>query len=572
MDIIKREEGICYAMMYKCFWFVMYLVILLDGGGFKAHTTFFVLFLSLLYISNAVRTKGYLFVEKRKTVFWQSLILAGGILSVFMGIDRGESIYGFFRMIAILIAGIAFQQMEDGQKTFFFKTIPIMGLMLMAGCLFQKFPFFEEWVSLSGRINGSFKYSNTMALFLLLGIISAEHLFGRGKRVVQVILALGVLGTGSRTAFVILCGYLLFVFIKYKGKNKYVLLIFAGFIGLVWLITALGGNLYSINRFLKLSINASTFQGRLLYWEDAVRMLFKRPFGLGYMGYFYLQQAEQTGVYSVRFVHNEWLQWILDYGVLAGMGLGGYLIQGCRQNEISALKKELLGLIAIYCFFDFHLQFFSIIIIVLLLLPRANIIWKCDWDVKKNGIWKYGSMICLSISACLCASAGIAEYYADREAYGQAVKWNPLSAQYKQECLLQSKDLDTADAYADQLLEENQYLYAAYLIKSNAAAQNGSLDGFIENRKRALCLRKYKIKEYEDYFEVLLGWYLGAYEGKNMQEREKCLEAMKEIQELITMTKKEISLRAYRIQEKPDLTFNKEYLNLIKELEENIDE
>ena len=128
----------------------------------------------------------------------------------------------------------------------------------------------------------------------------------------------------------ILCGYLVFNFIRHRGRNIYILLVFSEIVGLVVLISIAGGNLYGMSRFLKLGINASTLQGRLLYWEDAIKMLAKRPAGLGYMGYFYFQQAEQTGVYSVRFVHNEWIQWVLDYGIFAGIGLVMYLYCQCK--------------------------------------------------------------------------------------------------------------------------------------------------------------------------------------------------------------------------------------------------
>ena len=93
---------------------------------------------------------------------------------------------------------------------------------------------------------------------------------------------------------------------------------------------------------------------------------------------------------------------------------------------------------------------------------------------KRKG-WRRGLPIVTGLLFCLCVTVGIAEYYANREDYRQAVKWNPFSAQYKQEYLLQSEDLDTANIYADKLLRENQYLYAAYMIKSNAAAKNGHL-------------------------------------------------------------------------------------------------
>lgn len=558
--LISRPRG------GQCLWLVLYLLILLDGGGFNPHTVYFVISLSLFYIIILIRGKGFLIIEKKQTAFWLILILLGGMLSVFVGIDSGESIYGFIRLTAILTAGIAAQQMEDSKRVFLLKSFPVIGLILMAGCLLHKYTFFEEWVSVSGRMNGSFQYSNTMALFLLLGIVSAEHLLEKRKRILQIVLALGALGTGSRTAFVMLCGYLLFCLVRYKGRNKYVLLVFMGALGAIWAITESGGNLYSIGRFLKLSTNASTFQGRLLYWEDAVRMLLKHPFGLGYMGYFYLQQAEQTGVYSVRFVHNEWLQWVLDYGIVAGIGLVGYLFGKWRQSTISALGKEMLCLIAIYSFFDFHLQFFSIILIVLLLIPRGDVVWQYEWSGKKKGIW-YGLLIGVGISVCLLLSVVVAECYAKSGNYGQAIKWNSLSAQYKQEYLLASDNLEAADRYACELLKENQYLYPAYLIRSNAAAQRGELDKFVENRKQVLRLRKYKMQEYEDYFQILFGWYMEACEEKNVSETKKCMDEMKAIQEMIEDTKKHTSVRAYRIQEKPDLMLDKEYVDLMEKME-----
>lgn len=548
--------------IYKYWWLMAYFLILLDGGGFEAHTTYFVLFTCLLSLIGAMEKRGYLFVENRQCFLYKSLIGIGGIISVFAGIDRGESIYGFLRLAAIVVAGAAVQQLEERDKKAFWNALPAVGVFLLAGCLLHNFSFFKGWISRTGRWNGSFGYSNTMALFLILGIITAEHFYSKGRRAVQLVLAVGVLATGSRTAFVVLCGYLVFNFIRYKGRNKYMLLAFLGIVVLVGFISVSVGNFYGMGRFLKLSINASTFQGRLLYWEDAVRMLAKRPAGLGYMGYFYFQQAEQTGVYSVRFVHNEWLQWILDYGVLAGIGLIMYLQYQWKQ--MTEPSKELMCVIAVYSFFDFHLQFFAVIFVVLLLIPKGKIVRRYNRNRKA---WKYGMLCGIGLSLYLCISTGMAEYYADMEVYEQAVRWNPLSAQYKQEFLLQSEDLDAADVYADSLLKGNKYLYAAYLVKSNAAAKDRRLDDFIENRRQALRLRKYKVNEYEEYFEILFNWWLTAYEEQNIKEMKACVTAMKEIPEWITEVKRTTSFRAYCIQEKPNLFFKREYIDLIKKLE-----
>ena len=124
----------------------------------------------------------------------------------------------------------------------------------------------------------------------------------------------------------------------------------------------------------------------------------------------------------------------------------------------------------------------------------------------------------------------------------------------------------SAAEYADKLLRDNQYLYTAYLIKSNAAAQEGRVDLFIENRRQVLKLRKYKVKEYEDYFQILLSWYIKSYTEKNDEVMIQCKRAMKEIPKMIMTVKKQTSVRAYRIQQKPDLNFNKEYEKIIVNL------
>lgn len=549
-----------------------YFLMLLDGGGFKPRTVCFILLTGLLLIIDTVRRKRILMIGDRKSQFGTVLMLIGGVISVLSGIDRGESIFGLLRMMAIMVLGLALQQMEEEEKFYFLRAVPIACLFSLAGCFFNRFSFFEDWVSASGRVNGFFGYANTMALFLILGIVIEEYCGGREKRVLQLILALGLLATGSRTAFVIFCGYLVLNFIRDREKSQYFLLAFFGMAGVIGLTSLASGNMSSIGRFLKIGLNASTLQGRFLYWEDAVRMLAKLPVGLGYMGYFYFQQAHQTGVYSVRFVHNEWIQWVLDYGVLAGAGLIIWLYCRCKRNTMSRMEKEMLGIVAIYSFFDFHLQFFAIVIIVLLLFPKGRTEIRFDEGVKNKRRWECGLWVAAVFAVYLCVSAVVADHCARNGDYKQAVRWNPLSAQYKQEYLLQSEDLKTAEACADRLLKGNKYLYTAYLMKSNAAAQEGRLDDFVVNRRKVLWLRQYKLEEYEDYLEILFSWYKKAYEERNRREMAVCRMAIQEVPDMITQVRRKTGLRSYRIKEKPNLSLDRKYIDLITEIEGSTDE
>lgn len=180
--------------------------------------------------------------------------------------------------------------------------------------------------------------------------------------------------------------------------------------------------------------------------------------------------------------------------------------------------------------------------------------------------WRWIIVLGTVAATGLFVADTMAQYFAAQGNYQYAIKCNPLSAQYKQEYLLQSEDLRSAAEYADKLLRDNQYLYTAYLIKSNAAAQEGRVDLFIENRRQVLKLRKYKVKEYEDYFQILLSWYIKSYTEKNDEVMIQCKRAMKEIPKMIMTVKKQTSVRAYRIQQKPDLNFNKEYEKIIVNL------
>jgi hypothetical protein len=161
---------------------------------------------------------------------------------------------------------------------------------------------------------------------------------------------------------------------------------------------------------------------------------------------------------------------------------------------------------------------------------------------------------------------GIAGIYAQCGNYEKAVKWDGMSTDYKLKLLLEASNLENAEYYADQVLKGNRYVYAAYLIKSNAAAENGLIDDFIENRRKVLELKKYDIDEYEDYFKILLMWYIQAKNINDNAILEKCTNEMIEIPNRINDVKLNTSVRAFRINQKPELQFNKEYEAFINTL------
>lgn len=544
------------------FLLILFIVILLDCGGAYRRSTYFIALLSLLALYFHANGKKVLIIEKGKCLFLKGLILLSGFVSTLIGLDTGECIYGMIKLIVTFVVFFWLLQIDSCEKEVCIKSIPIIGIMMMfLSGLTKRIPYFDNWISNTGRLAGAFEYPNTMALFLLMGIVIAENLLQK-KRIVQITLCVGLLMTGSRTAFLLFCGYLLSYCVKSRNRNKYLIFYFVGFWVFIATFVLSGKKWIEMPRFLILDFYASTFQGRLLYWEDACRMLFKNPFGIGYMGYFYLQQVMQTGVYSVRFVHNEWLQCMLDYGILAGIGAFAYFLIQFRYCK-AIWKKELLCLIVIYSFFDFHLQYWSILIILLMLIePKETAL--ADWQKRRKNLFTYLFFIMFSITILF----ETAEFWSRRGEYQKAVCWNPFSTDYRMGLLLNAPDLEKAEIYADQALNNNQYLYAAYKIKASVAAERRNTDSFIENEKQVLKLRKYDREEYEEYFRILYTFFIEAKENNDYVLSEQCIAAMEEIPEIMIRVKKETSVRAFRIREKPELYLNPEYEKIIKILRE----
>ena len=122
--------------------------------------------------------------------------------------------------------------------------------------------------------------------------------------------------TGSRTVFIFLGLTVIAFFFTLKNKKlkRNLLIIFGGMVLVSVAVVFITDSVQTVGRFLTISLESSTFLGRILYYLDALPVILKHPFGLGYYGYYFSQGTFQTGVYSVAFVHNSALQFLLDVG------------------------------------------------------------------------------------------------------------------------------------------------------------------------------------------------------------------------------------------------------------------
>lgn len=112
---------------------------------------------------------------------------------------------------------------------------------------------------------------------------------------------------------------------------------------------------------------------------DALPVLLKHPFGMGYLGYYYIQNEIQTGVYTVRYIHNDWLQIGLDIGWIPLVLYGVAAVKTWIGKSVSIRNKMILAVLFLHGLFDFDAQNMFIFLIVLLIMSETE--WK--WILER---------------------------------------------------------------------------------------------------------------------------------------------------------------------------------------------
>ena len=141
----------------------------------------------------------------------------------------------------------------------------------------------------------------------------------------------------------------------------------------VIVLAIVAGSTGVLERFADISLSASTFLGRLLYARDAIPLILQHPFGLGYYGYYYIQQSIQTGVYSVVNVHNELLQMFLDVGVIPAVLMSAAVLRSVLAKHTNARNRLVLVILILHSLFDYDFQFLVMGFVLILFLDMRNI-------------------------------------------------------------------------------------------------------------------------------------------------------------------------------------------------------
>lgn len=423
------------------------------------------------------------------------------LISCFYAIDSGMAFVGFLKFLPVLLYMLLLMQ-DKGIKEHLIALLPYVALALgVLSLVLMYIPITKDYFTVSDRLAGFFQYPNTFALFLLVGELTA--LSKEKLKPIDIISALLLiillLFTGSRAVFILaVFSNALIIFFR-KGKKVKILLgiVVAVLAVAVLLMLPLFNNSEIFSRYFTISFSESTFIGRLLYYFDAFPLILRHPFGLGYMGYYYVQQSIQTGVYSVMFIHNDFLQLLLDVGWIPCLLFVVGIIKSFFRKGNSAGKRIILLTVFLHCLFDFDLQFISMFFILLLFLNYND---GKQFELKKGAVFVFSFVITGLLSLYFAVALGLAHF-----GFNQAAdSMFPGNTQNKVDLLIAEDDIVAQNEIADRIISQNEYVQIAYSAKARYAFSQGDFESLISYKNKIFQIAPFSYDEYEDYCYMLI--------------------------------------------------------------------
>ena len=481
-----------------------------------------------------------------------AVISAGYLFTCIYAVDKGMAILGFLKFTIPLTFGLLLMQYSKEERIEMLKPIPVSGaIMVIVSVIFKYIPFLPDVFYLpNGRMMGFLQYANTFALFLLIGIIVVGYSQEKKWKIIiyNIILLFGILVSGCRTIQVLaLLNYVIMIFKQKELRIYFIALILIAITGTITYVL-ITGNFNTIGRYLTISTASRSLQERLLYYKDAIPLILNHPFGLGYMGYSYIQPQIQTGIYQAAYVHNDFLQMALDLGIIPTAVFVIAIVKNLISKEKSLVFKLILITIALHLLIDFDLQF---IIIFLILVMTLNL-----WDGKEYE-FEPNKMAIISTKSILIGVYlyfGIVTVFNYFDKNEIASKMYPIYTEANISIAnnyMQDEDIISANKIASNMQNTNKDLGMIYNIRAYYYLKNQNWRLMEQNKKRYIEINKYDMKEYEDY--VLMLSQAIEYYAQN-DEMEKAMEYIKKVVEvpsIIEHVKSSTSSISYNLKDIP---------------------
>lgn len=496
------------------------------------------------------------------------LFLMGYIITIPYAVDSGMAFLGVFRILWILLFLLGYKQLKAPEKEKIFHTIPLTGfLMCMVGFAAYFIPVLKKYMYANNRLGGGFQYPNTFALFLLTGIIllcskkqlkKVEYLF------IAALLA-GICLSGSRTVFVLTV--LTFFILIIKNRNLKLLFGIGVLISALSIFVLVTGDVSNIGRIATFSFMDSTLVGRALYAKDALPLLLHHPFGMGHLGYYYMENGIQTGVYSIKYVHNDWLQLGLDIGWVPMLLYGAAVIKTLLSKTVTGTNKMILAVIFLHGLLDFDLSYSIMLCIVFMIMEEAE--WKHFKYLREARylIKPQCAVISLVFGMVVCIYISIPLLYYYNNNMEMAEKYYPWYTEAKLSLLSESEDIDEVEQLAEEILNGNDTCTLAYYAKAMAAYCEDDYEKVILYQREAIARDYFNYDVYLNFAYMLYDGVL-YYENTDEKMYETCRKELLKIPDYLEDAEGKLSRLGSMIDDQPELSVDGKLYEMLKMIQE----
>lgn len=250
------------------------------------------------------------------------------------------------------------------------------------------------------------------------------------------------------------------------------------FVPIIWVLTLLIGiiSVFALAIVEKYDIFATLFT-RFDYMLDALTLLKKHwLFGIGSGCWKYYQYAVQSSQYNITYIHNGFLQFWLENGIVAFAALVLLIARGIYAfaKEKKYISLAMLAYIVLHSFIDFNMSFGIFLIIMGLILGNgAN-------TKNKNVVWNISGIISL-ILCLMLLTYSVGEFV--------------LRSRFEKTYI--NNDYVSSLKYAEKL--EKMCPYDSNLKISIAALNADKAKDNLESAIRLSPLDKYTYKTYINY-------------------------------------------------------------------------
>jgi len=478
----------------------MCLLALSFGGYYEFVNTIFSSILILIFLFEVFIHKAN--IQNITDSFWFGIVLFLGYgISCFYAVDQGIALEGVGKKSLFLVWGCILLLLSKEEKKSLLSWIPYIGVaMVISSGIGYFIPALQEYVFTQNRLTGWFQYANTCGGFLLVGsvILVLKEKKSKWEIATLLFLLVGILLTGSRSTFLILMLVYVYLLIKISAMRKSLFL--AGVIAVVGIVLVMvfTGNTDNIARITTLFSESSTIYGRALYNYDGFHQLIKHPFGLGYLGFFYIQNGIQTGLYSVRYIHNDWLQIGLDIGLLPMSLVLIILFRNLWKRRKDTVEFLILFVLILQSFMEFNLEYSVMGMMLMLCLREESISLSKDKFIKTVTV----SVCSIMLLPLIYISIPLTLGYMDKSEL--ALKYYPWETNEQLKLLSQCEDEKKAEELAQDILKRNETCSLAYDALGIVAINEGRYKDAVTYMKKSIDYNRYEIQGYEQLEWLLI--------------------------------------------------------------------